>query len=281
VRILPICAILVVTLYIITLLPFSGFLGGFLFIFLMSWAGPSLVNVLLAGWCSLFVKSTILIRAVCFVSFSLVLGINTSFPALISRLSYTPDTSTEIQRSVAINSNTKTDFWLHLSRIAVAADPLSSSFDAQGDEGCGCMYFVFNEPANYLWQLDRFLRKSIQSHSMMDVNYSVTPRLLTGGVHFDVQLVQDPQARDTANLSLDVYDGAEKTASLSRRGIPYDAAVEQRIGRERGLLNGYFLQNCASMLLHDNFWTYLLRDFVSYVPRASVRDFLAKAAPIT
>jgi hypothetical protein len=281
VRVLAICAIIVAALYIITLHPYSGIVGGLFFVFLIGWTAPSLLNILLTGWCVLFIKGGRLIRVLCFVPVSFVLGINTSFPVLITRLAHTPEISSKVHRAVKIDEHTKINFWLHQNRILVAADPLSSPFDAQGDEGCGCMYFVFNGSGNYLSQLDFFIRQLIPFRSIMEINPSVMPPSLAGGVHFNVQLVQDLQTRDTANLSFDVYDGAEKTASFSQRGIPYDSSVERRIGRERRLLNGYFLQNSSSMLLHDNFWTYLLRDFVSYIPRTSVKDFLAQAVPNT
>jgi hypothetical protein len=55
--------------------------------------------------------------------------------------------------------------------------------------------------------------------------------------------------------------------------------TDKRIGRDQGLLNGYFLENCLSIFLHDNIWTHLFRDYVTYVPRTPLRDFLAKAVP--
>jgi hypothetical protein len=100
-------------------------------------------------------------------------------------------------------------------------------------------------------------------------------------VHFYLHLSQNEKAPETADFSLEIYDGAERTASFAQGGIRYDPDIEKRIGRDRGLLNGYFVENCLSMLLHDNVWTYLLRDYVSYVPLASLRDFLATATPRT
>ncbi len=64
---------------------------------------------------------------------------------------------------------------------------------------------------------------------------------------------------------------------MIQRGIPNDPGLGARFGRERRLLNGYFLENCMAMLLHDNFWTWLLRDRAAYLPRSTIEDFLASA----
>lgn len=279
-RFLPICAAVLIAVYVTSLHPMTGALGGLIFL-LTGWAIPSIVNLLLAAWCTLMLAKTNRQRWMLFLPISFLAGVNTSLPALLSPAAYVEDTATEIHRSVAIKQDAHIDFWWRRDLPSVTTDPLSSPVAVGGDEGCGCMYFTANASADYYETVTRLVSERTRQRLVTRSDYLQFPNMLPAGIHIDIDFKDDPKLPGTVELIVIVYDGAERTASFSQRRIRYDPELWKRIGRDRRLLNGYFLTNTASMLLHDNFWTFLLRNFVSYVPRSALRVFLMQAVQVT
>lgn len=277
---LPVCAAVLVAVYVVSLHPITGFLGGLVFL-LTGWAIPSIINLLLAAWCALMLAKPGWKRWALFLLISFTAGLNTSLPALLARAAYTDEMTAEIHRRVTVNADTPIDFWLRGDLPPITADPLSSAVAVGSDEGCGCMYFVANESASYYETVSSIINERTRRTLMTRSDYLQFPNMLQRGVHFDIDFKNDPKSIGTAQLMVTVYDGAEQTASFLQRGIPYDPELSKRIGRDRRLLNGYFLKNTASMLLHDNFWTLLLKTFTSYVPRGALRGFLMEAVHVT
>lgn len=272
---LLIFAAVLVAIYAISLHPATGMLGG-LFFLATSWVIPTAFNLLLAAWCALRLTAVTWLRCVGTVLFSFILGINTSFPALLSRFDYTPKTTTEIHRTVKITTASVVDLWMR-DRLPVTADPLSSPIAVKADDGCGCMYFIQNPRASYFLDVNHIINQSTGRRGVFQTNYQKFPQTLSYGVHFDINFIPESNSANLVDLSINVYDGSTITASFLQSGIPYDSGIVRRIGRSGGLLNGYFLQNCIVMLLHDNFWTLLLAGKTSYVPQASLSVFLATA----
>lgn len=259
-----ITTIILAALYIFLLHPVSGSLGGFFYIFVAEWTIPSAINVLLAWWCARRAATTLRPRALLFCLFSFVFGINLSLPALLHG---TPETTSVINRPIELGDR-PISLWAR-DRLSVTADPLSSSVAVSGDEDCGCMYFV--EHASFLNQFTD-AAQAVGRYTP----YMFIPTIRQN-VHYEITFTPRKDVPNMVDMSLDVYDRDEKTATFTQRGIPYDASLDDRIGRDGGLLNGHFLENSFTMLMHDNFWTWLLRDWAAYLPRRTIDEFLVNA----
>lgn len=264
--------------YVISLHPVSGKLGGFIFL-LTGWAIPTVINLFVAGWIVSNLRLALWARVCAFVTVSFALGISPSLPRLVAGLGHKSEVSFDILRPVPIENGTKADFWIEAPTL-VMASPLSVPITVSGDEGCMCLYFSGNVDNSYYFKAQRLISQWVGMRGTTQTNYRQLPNLLPGNLHFDVRLSQDERAPNTASLRIDVYDGEEITASLTHSGIPYNPSLSQRTSFwENRLANGHFVENTLALLLTANVWTFWLEDYVSYVPKGHIQEFLSQATP--
>lgn len=157
-----IIAAILFLLYMITLHPISGFIGGFFFLFLNRWV-PSVVNILISYWLASMVTNSFSIKRIFLtIIISMALGLNL---LLLSWLISQPRNITvTVIKPLTLPSN-KAYFIYNDKKHGVSLKILSGVnyfdesnttispfffdiFEVNSSEGCGCMYFR-NIPAVY------------------------------------------------------------------------------------------------------------------------------------
>lgn len=284
---LPISAVALALVFIAALHPLSGGLGGFVFL-LIGWAIPSVINLLLSAWIVSFVRTHWSLRILLFVLVSFVLGVNMSLPDLFAHAQQ-PIVSSEILRSVRVTSSTPLD-----DRLMVATQtPMDYSFGPSslgvgigGDEGCGCLYFVYGgHIRGYYEQLQDDIHQIKTDHKFFFFDPAKFPnapsRKSPNGVHFDVKFTEATAMAHAVDVTVDVYVGFERTATYSQRNLPVPILEDRQNGRERSLKSEHFYAYCGSMLIRRNFWMHFLEDQMNVIPTSPFKIFLSKALQVT
>ena len=139
-----------IIIYIISLHPVSGGLGGIVFL-LTGWAIPTITNFLLAYFLLLFFpeKLSKLLKLFIFILLSFILGVNIKIPYIFTIFhSYAIPEINSIKiihplsssREPAYFRSGKLEYKVD-SPIKLKTSFFGSSFEVEGDEGCMCMYF--------------------------------------------------------------------------------------------------------------------------------------------
>lgn len=274
-------ALVLALLYIGSLHPASGMLGGAFYWLFGSWAVPSGINLLL----TFFVVSFLPIRRVwkipAFVAVSFLLGMNTLLISLFTPNPPQPSTA-RIYRSLHIAPGSQVDQGLMAparpDEIFGTSAPTPLGVRVAGNEGCMCMWFTPPTGDTSYWQvwhvINGYLRREDSWHWG---NYS-TPDLVgmaRHGAHFDLRFTRGKHPY-TVDLLMTVYDGTEPTAVYTQAGIPV-WSTEPEHGHPEHLSMAQFLPNVESMLLRRNFWVFLFDRQMSGFATKPLRDFLGRA----
>lgn len=140
-----------------------------------------------------------------------------------------------------------------------------------------CMYFSTNAAQAYDIQIEKRIAEHI-GNAISQFNYSQFPDKLPGKVHLSIRLTPSSNQVNLINLTVDVLDGTEKTATFEQHDIPFEPLIDQRASFwETKLSNGYFWRNSTALFLRDNVWTTVLRPYLSYIPDKAVTEFLKQA----
>ena len=258
----------------------SGGLGGFVFI-LIGWAIPSAINLLLSAWIVSYVRAFWSLRLAVFLIVSFLLGVNLSLPNLVGK--GPPRLVTvDILRPIAVTADTPLDDRLMVvSQSPLNATPAPSPLgvNVSADEGCGCMYFRY-DGRDYYNQLKDVVERVSQVRRNKRYYFFEPPRF-TNAIHFDVEFTQSVAAGHMVDVTVNVYDGLQKTATYSQYNLPVPAIDEQSVGRRKPLMSDHFYEYCASILMRQNFWMWMLEDRLRGKPISAFEGFLSSALHVT
>jgi hypothetical protein len=279
---LPFLAFMLVVLQFIAIVPASSFFGGFFYLLFGWWILPTAVNVLLATWAALIFRTQWVLRIILGVSISFLLGVNTALPSLL-HLNDLPPPDAVVIRPLPVTHSLAVDTRMVVVNSDIPRDLLlvPPGIDLGGDEGCGCMYWWASAPM-YPYRIQGLIDK--RGLSVVPGQYQFSDQLPDVApynkiVHFIIRFSPSRAARDDfVDMAFDVYQGRDKVATYRQRQLP--VAVKEAMGRGEGLLNGHFVANVWSTLMHQGFWAMLLHDRLQrddYV--APFESFLQQALP--
>ena len=273
-------ALVLAVLYIVSLHPMSGALGG-AFFWIVGWIIPSAINLLLSLFVVSFLKIRRLWKVPVFIAVSFILGMNTLLVSLFTPDLPQPSTS-EIFRQIRITPDMGVDEGLMTPRapgeLSGSRSPSPLGVRVAGNEGCMCMWFTPPTGDTTEWQvwhvINGFLGRRDTLSSTLYVGADMQ-RMAQGGAHFDLRFTRGKQPY-TVDLHMTIYDGPEPTAKYSQSGIPVWSTEPEERHPERLLMN-QFLPNVESMLVRRNFWVFLFDGYMSGFSRAPLKAFLGRA----
>jgi hypothetical protein len=129
--------------------------------------------------------------------------------------------------------------------------------------------------STYLQSVASAVHKTLKIDASTE--YYAFPIVPLSRIYLDVAFSNSPQSANTVDMSVTVFDSTEKTATYSERALPLPPAYESVVGSHRPLSTNRFYGNVASMLLHRNFWIYLLAEKIQQPSDAPLVSFLSKA----
>jgi hypothetical protein len=260
-------------LYFVALHPWSGSIGGIVFLLLGS-ALPTAFIVLLALGLAFLLPVSIYLRLAVALVLSFFLGMNTALPELPDLYRYQPDVSTQVQGKVS-PVETPGDA-IRIKRRPwplLFTRPLAPQLRVGSDEGCMCMYF--KESAIYSDQLQStMLRVGGTRTKVGNFVRATIPAQEQNDVHLDLTFGHDENEH---KAMIDIVDHGKLIARLGQRKIPLSTVVERKgVGREKLAEN--FWENAAHLFARNNAWSYIVDRLVpSYYPERQIEQFLREA----
>lgn len=279
---LPFTAFMLVALQFLAIDPASSLWGGLVYLLVGWWILPTAVNVLLAVWVAMVFRVHWALRILLGVFVSFLLGVNTELPNLL-HLNDLPPANAVVIRPLPVTRSLAVDTGM----VVVNSDiPYDRQIVPPGvglgeDEGCMCMYWTASAPT-YPYRIQELINKRDLSYVPGQYQFSdqlpdVAP--YNKIVHFVVRFSPSLAGRDDfVDMAFDIYQGHDKVATYLQRQLPI-AAKEVR-GRGTSLLEGHFVANVWSTLLHHGLWTTLLHDRLRRDDYAApLESFLRQALP--
>jgi len=274
-------ALVLAVLYIISLHPWSGMLGGAFFFLFASWVIPSAINILLSYFVVSFIRVRRLWKIGLFVAVSFLLGMNTLLVPLFARPPPQPSTS-DVYRPLHIKADTDVDEGLMSARIpgevynTYMYSPLG--VHVAGNEGCMCMWMTPPVGQTTEWQVWDVINGYLGHRRSITGTTYIEPGLRSGAVgrvHFDLRFLRgkDPY---TVDLLITLYDGLEPTAKFTQSGIPV-WSTEPDHGHPDTISTYGFLPNAENMLWRRNFWALYFENDMSAFSKAPLKAFLRRA----
>lgn len=279
---LPLTALMLVALQFLAIDPVSSFLGGLFYLLFGWWVVPTAVNVLLATWVALIFRIHLGLRILLGVSVSFLLGVNTELPNLL-HLNVLPPADAVVIRPLPVTHSLAVDTRMVAVNSDIPHDLLlvPPGIRLGGNEGCGCMYWEASA-STYPYRIQGIIDK--RGLSVVPGRYQFSDQLPDVApynkiVHFIIRFSPSQAGRDDfVDMAFDVYQGHDKVAMYRQPHLP--VAVKQVIGRAGGLLNGHFVANVWSTLMHQGVWTTLLHDRLQGNDYAApFESFLQQALP--
>jgi len=260
--------------------PGSGFLGGLAYL-ISGWAIPSVVNVLLAVWLALLVRAHWAARILIFSVASFVLGVNTSLPRLFDSRA-APQVETIILRPLPLTPLLSVDDRLMVATpnntLDYAFPPSPMGLYVGWNEGCGCMYFVYDSQEGTYYEQ---IRKVILARRVSRVSglhfYGPDPNMPI--VHFDYATARSPGRPNAVDITVNMYQGRERVATFIQRQLPSMSLKGMNLGRSKGLDNGHLFAYSTSILMRRNFWMALLAPRLTVQRELPFKAFLDRALP--
>jgi hypothetical protein len=281
--ILPAAALALAVLYVISLHPDTGFLGGAFFFIIGWWLIPSAVNLLLAVWITSFFKVHWGVRSIIFIATSFLLGMNTLLPALL-RPRPRVVSSGQVFRVVEIKPSEPVDAGLMSARLPnevfYTSAPSALGVQVGADEGCMCMWWTPPLGPSSEEQVWNVINAYIHRTDIGGPDYigmGKTAKMALGRIHFDARFTRSATP-NTVNLLLTIYDGWDVTAIYRQLAIPVWSTQPPRPTRPG--LASHFYRNAMSMLVRENFWVFLLDRRLSGFQPAPLRAFLHRAVRV-
>lgn len=238
-------AVLLSVLYIVSLHPISGFIGGIVFFF-TGWAIPTIVVFLIALWIASFFKegnAQIIAFTIAFIA----IGLNSKIIDVIDLLTFDPDTNWHVERP--IDPGREESYHIQTEkniRGEIIARPTLPFVEVGGDEGCGCMYFKKNRDANYYSRISWAIHKPSIFYSSMPVEKSTEWETAFSYAE------EMEEGNKTAKIVFKIHDSDGVAAYFIQKGLPvFDI-------KSRGtILGSKFCTNTMDVLLHGNIVTTL------------------------
>jgi hypothetical protein len=87
-----------------------------------------------------------------------------------------------------------------------------------------------------------------------------------------------PVTRNTADVVLEIRDEEGTASKLIHRNVAIvPSELEERVGRNKGLHNGYLVSNATWILISGSFWNSELGARMVQYPERAIRQFLTNA----
>jgi hypothetical protein len=257
-------------LYFVALHPWTGSIGGIVFL-LLGWALPTAFVVLLALGLAFLLPVGIFLRLVVALVLSFLLGVNTALPDLPGLFRYQPDVSMQVLAKVPLAENPNDA--IRIKRRPwppLFTHPLEPQLRIGSDEGCMCMYF--KERAIYSDALQStMLRVGGTRGKVGNFVRATFPAQEQNDVHLDAMFWHDG---NELRAMIEVVDHGKPIARFAHRRIPRTAIAERKgVGREKLAEN--FWENAAHLFMRDNAWSDLIGQLApSYYPERQIEEFL-------
>lgn len=272
------CSLLIAIGYIIAIHPATSIFGGIVFL-LLGWIIPSIFNIVFSIALASSINTKKIFQFLAFFPISFATGINSNFIYFIDNNKSCISFEEKIGNKIIISDNDYVKFKISgINKLTVngniaifPSNYFISSFVVGGDEGCGCMYFL--QRASFYDKRLNNLFYEINNHNSKENNSEN---------RYQVLVNTDIINRFLGNLSIEIYHGLELCSSLHIHNIPYKD-IQNRYGREKRLLNGYFASNTIDMLLHNNFWCFavgLLPKYNLYSYGDLIQNFISESIVI-
>jgi hypothetical protein len=275
---LPAIALGLAIVYLVTLHPVTGFLGGAFFFLLGWWFVPSAINVLLAAWVASLFKIHLAWRVVICLAASFLLGMNTLLPALV-RPKPEVSSSADIYRVIRLKPGEKVDGGLMTARLANEASypsaPSVLGVNLAEKEGCGCMWWEAPRGPTSDEQVWAVIHAYLhRTNNIPTTLYIGSGKMALGAVHVDMRFTRS-DIPNTVNLLLTIYDGWDVTAVYRQSAIPVATTLPPTSNKDWP--GHHFFRNAMSMLVRQNFWVFLLDSHMSGFSTEPLKSFLHRA----
>lgn len=268
-------------LYIYSIHPMSGALGGAFFWIIGGWMIPSAINLLLSYFVVSFLPMRRPWKIPAFIAVSFLLGMNTLLVPLFMRNPPQPST-VEVYRPLHIPPGKRVDEGLMTPRLPGEVfgtrSPTWLGARVAGNEGCMCMWFTPPTGDTSQWHVWHVINAYLRRRDSINGTDYLGPdlaRMAVGGAHFDVRFTRGKRPY-TVDLLMTVYDGLEATAKYTQAGIPV-WSTDPDHGHPDRLAMDQFLPTVETMLLRRNFWVFLFDDRMSGFAEEPLRAFLRQA----
>lgn len=236
---------------------------------LLGWAIPSLINILITLFVLTFIKTNKIIKVVLFVVISFVLGVNSNFYNWF-RFTTAPDPvpTSSIGKPLEAKLHEKGKFYIFkyqlINKIGDMREKIFSAPVTVGsNEACFCLYYVYvgSRPGT----LDPF-SYHFGHHYYQSLSKRIDFREIDEdkNEYSDIKITLLPSRKGTAELSVEISDNGRVVSWFKETGIVYASTDPKRYTgyqikeSDISLFQGYFLENTADFLAHDNFWSWIL-----------------------
>lgn len=265
-------------MFLLTLHPATGILGGIVFI-LIGWIAPILFNGCLAWAFALFLPVASWAKIVWGILFAFLLALLPALPALYAQLASPPRISYEVHEKVTlppdmtvdlnIKERPKDQWWKPNPVIFV--NPAQVPWTVGGNEGCMCMFFEVKPTASY----SAILTQQVVSRGKNLRSLSYGDARSMQGLWF-VYAIEKTE-RGTYNLKFDVMRKDNVTATFWQKDIPEEFVFEREGGNHFSFKTRFY-GPALRILFSDNIPTQILEpSFKSIFPYQEFNKFLQEA----
>ncbi|MBP7252810.1 MAG: hypothetical protein KBA75_04925 [Alphaproteobacteria bacterium] len=272
-------------LFLGTLHPATGFLGGFVFTFIGGIA-PVMMNCCLAWGIASFLSTRPVWNITLGIIFAFVLALLPALPALYDQIVASPIATYEVREKVALGQEmtidlhpkpvTGKEWWKPLPIIF--EDPMFLPWAVGGHAGCMCMFFkvrsasTFRSEGTYSTVLELLVARN--GHNVQSLNAWVNRS--KQGLWFAYAIEQTE--RGTYNLKFDVMNRETATATFWQKDIPATFVEEEPVQGRKDSLEKRFYGPALRILFSDNIPTWIMDPFFkSTFPYRAFNKFLHEA----
>jgi hypothetical protein len=263
--------IVVAAAFTLALHPVSGFLGG-IFIVLLGWAVPSVLNILASVLVVAYLPrelgrhplTTLLIGVIA----SLVIAVVPAASEISQRVMTPPVVTSNVGRVVTVPEG---NLSLSSPPLDVVANPLAQVIGMGSNEGCGCSYWSVIDsdpgmfPSSYAELLSEDLNRRTGGRGTM---WSRDARVSIAVV--EVANRRDPSRVD---IAVTVQDSGKVTAGFREFSVPRYRREFIELDRAP-LSSGPFVAIAWHDLTHGTFWSPIIGAQLGYYPGPQIHQFL-------
>jgi hypothetical protein len=259
--------------YFVALHPWSGSLGGIVFL-LLGWALPTAFLALLALGLAFLLPVSLWARVSIAFVLSFLAGLNTALPELPELFRYEQRASGQVLAKVPSSENRRDAIrFKRRPWPPLFVRPLEPQLRIGSDEGCMCMYFL--ETPIYSDRVQTTIaRVAGRRATVVDYERSSDPSQENRDVHVDVIFWSNENEHKSR---IEIVDHGKPIARFDQNRIPLGVVVERKgVGREKLAEN--FWSNAGHLFTRDNAWSYAVgRLAPDYYPERQVEGFLRDA----
>lgn len=256
-------AIFLFLFFIFSLHPATGLIGGVYFT-LTAWFIPSLINLLLSFWLANIIFKKPFYKLISLIFISIIFGLSLNLYLLIKKDNIDLTTKSEILKTIEYKEgvSVSTEIDKELKEIIVPSNFLISPIIVGSDEGCMCFYWSKAE--------------ELQEKIFKNFPFKIKPNLKNEVETVNIIMKKRNHYID---LIVEIRENNQILSWYKKEGILL-TDISGRHGRDKRLLNGYFLKNAFDFVLHNNLWSYLfikIHPYNKYVETETLNTFLKKA----